>query len=134
MSEESREEAGERQQEDRIYDALNRLESPNFFLSMQVRERRAQAPSGRRMRDFLASRLRDLDPDGPLPGDGNTSVEAGGFPSSRSRRAPSDEASQASGLSGSSRRERNGDFDFALGCQFQQPEGVAAELENGCPS
>ena len=67
MSDESREEAAERRQEDRIYDALNELESPNFFLSMQVHERCAQAPSARRMRGFLASRLGDLDPDGPVP-------------------------------------------------------------------
>jgi hypothetical protein len=67
VSDESKKETSERRQDDRIYDALNELESPNFFLSMQVHQRCAQAPSARRMRNFLAARLADLDPDSPVP-------------------------------------------------------------------
>lgn len=67
VSDEPSEETAARRLEDSIYDSLNQLESPNFFLRMQVNERGTQTPSGRRMRHFLTSRLTDLDPDGPLP-------------------------------------------------------------------
>jgi hypothetical protein len=67
VSDEAREETAARRLEDGIYDSLNELESPNFFLSMRINERSTQSPSGRRMRQFLTSRLTDLDPDGSLP-------------------------------------------------------------------
>lgn len=56
----------EREQEDRIYDALNQLDSPNFFLKIQILGRTSQAPSARRIRHFLRAHLLNLDPDGPI--------------------------------------------------------------------
>lgn len=67
VRDESKDEAGCRNQEDRIYDALNEIDSPNFFLKIQIHERSAQAPSARRLRHFLQTQLRNLDPDGPIP-------------------------------------------------------------------
>ena len=80
VSDESKEETAARRLEDRIFDSLHELESPNFFLSMQINERGTQSPSARRMRHLLTSRLADLDPDGPLPdGDDSNCLERQAF-------------------------------------------------------
>jgi hypothetical protein len=67
VREESEEEAASLKRQALIYDALNELDSPNFFLGVQIREHTKQLPSTRRMRGFLSSELAKLDPDGPLP-------------------------------------------------------------------
>ena len=46
-----------------IYDSLDRLDSPNFFLWLQVYEEGQASPSGRRLRHALARWLARLDPD-----------------------------------------------------------------------
>ena len=67
VRDESDEETAARAREDRVYDALNRLDSPNFFIKVEIIQSSTQMPSGRRMRHLLAGHLRQLDPDGVLP-------------------------------------------------------------------
>ena len=48
-----------------VIDGLNNsLDSPNFFVSVQVEDMPLHSPSISRMRRFLEDRLRGLDPDG----------------------------------------------------------------------
>jgi hypothetical protein len=46
-----------------VYDALDRLESPNFFIGMNIQGAPATPPPARQMRSFLAQKLKSLDPD-----------------------------------------------------------------------
>lgn len=46
-----------------VYDTLNRLESPNFFLQLNIRGTPETPPSGRRLRTELSMWLAQLDPD-----------------------------------------------------------------------
>lgn len=47
-----------------VYDSLNRLDSPNFFLSMSIKYSTDKAPSAKRMRQELSRWLSKLNPDG----------------------------------------------------------------------
>lgn len=67
VRDETTEEAADRVRESLVYDALNELDSPNFFLRVQIIESSTRTPSGRLMRHFLSPRLQQLDPDGALP-------------------------------------------------------------------
>jgi hypothetical protein len=80
-----------------VYDGLNKLESPNFFLSVQTDQASNVQPSGRKMRQQLAQWLEGLDPDvvaaqqhagaGPkICQHSITTTPAGVFTSERSRR------------------------------------------------
>lgn len=60
-TDESRDETAARARMNAVYDALNRMESPNFFLGIQVRGAPETPPSARRMRDFLEAQLATLD-------------------------------------------------------------------------
>jgi hypothetical protein len=46
-----------------VYDALNQLDSPNFFLGMDLEGTPETPPSAKSMRAFLQERLENLDPD-----------------------------------------------------------------------
>jgi hypothetical protein len=46
-----------------VYDALDRLDSPNFFLGVQVRGVLKKAPPAKHIRAFLTRKLAGLDPD-----------------------------------------------------------------------
>lgn len=46
-----------------VYDTLNRLDSPNFFLWMNLQGEPKTSPPGRQMADFLNKELKKLDPD-----------------------------------------------------------------------
>ena len=48
---------------DQVYDTLDRLDSPNFFVGVEIKNLPPHAPSGSNMRSFLDSQLRHLDPD-----------------------------------------------------------------------
>jgi hypothetical protein len=48
---------------DQIYDTLDRLDSPNFFVGVEIKNLPPHAPSGSNMRSFLDVQLRHLDPD-----------------------------------------------------------------------
>jgi hypothetical protein len=52
-----------RARDDKTYDALNELESPNFFLEVETTRVSNEQPSARRMRTALSDWLRTLDPD-----------------------------------------------------------------------
>jgi len=60
---ESRAKAAARARINEVYDALNRLDSPNFFLGLSVRGAPGTPPSARDMKAFLRKKLADLDPD-----------------------------------------------------------------------
>lgn len=60
---ESTEGAAERARMSDVYDALNRLESPNFFIGVKLRGAPRTPPPARQIRSFLADRLAALDPD-----------------------------------------------------------------------
>ncbi|MBI1885811.1 MAG: hypothetical protein HYS09_05805 [Chloroflexi bacterium] len=62
-SERSHEDQAAQARENIVYDALDRLDSPNFFIGMNLRGAPKTPPSARRMRAFLADRLKALDPD-----------------------------------------------------------------------
>lgn len=49
--------------EDQVYDALNRLNSPNFYLALQVENVGSESPSAAKLRPKLESWLQSLDPD-----------------------------------------------------------------------
>jgi hypothetical protein len=49
--------------ENRVYDSLNKMKSPNFFIGLRVRGAPATSPPDKKIRDSLESRLADLDPD-----------------------------------------------------------------------
>ncbi len=59
----TKEEMGAEARKNEVYDAINRLESPNFFIGMEIEGSPEQPPSARKMRSFLTEKLNDLDPD-----------------------------------------------------------------------
>lgn len=48
---------------DRLYDEINKLDCPDFFLSVDIRSDGASDPRGRQVRKALREWLEDLDPD-----------------------------------------------------------------------
>ncbi len=59
----SREESAEEARTAQVYDAINRLDSPNFFLGLRVRGAPATPPAAARLRPQLERWLATLDPD-----------------------------------------------------------------------
>lgn len=59
----TKEEMGAEARKNEVYDAINRLDSPNFFIGIDIEGSPQSPPSARRMRDFLSARLRELNPD-----------------------------------------------------------------------
>jgi len=49
--------------ENQIYDTLNRMNSPNFFIGVKVNGAPTTSPPGAKMRSFLEDKLSNLDPD-----------------------------------------------------------------------
>lgn len=49
--------------ENQVYDTLNRMKSPNFFIGLKVHGAPETSPPGRMIRSFLERRLAELDPD-----------------------------------------------------------------------
>jgi len=49
--------------ENQVYDTLNRMKSPNFFIGVKVRGTPTTSPPGAKMRRFLERELSNLDPD-----------------------------------------------------------------------
>lgn len=62
-SDESEAEAAANARMDAVYDALNRLESPNFFIGMELRGAPETPPPARQIRAFLEEHLVPLNPD-----------------------------------------------------------------------
>lgn len=60
---EPREEAAARARMNQVYDVLNRLESPNFFIGVRLRAYPEAPPPAGDIRRFLAEKLENLDPD-----------------------------------------------------------------------
>jgi hypothetical protein len=60
---ETNEEAAARARMHAVYDAINRMDSPHFFIGMNVRGTPDTAPPGRQIRALLERQLADLDPD-----------------------------------------------------------------------
>lgn len=60
---ESEAEAAQRSRVNVVYDALDRLNSPNFFIGVKVRGALRTAPPARDIRSFVARHLASLDPD-----------------------------------------------------------------------
>lgn len=60
---ESPDEVGARKRTEVVYDALNRMESPNFFIGMDVLGSPATPPPVAALRRFLEKQLASLDPD-----------------------------------------------------------------------
>jgi len=56
-------EAAAKARESVVYDALDRMRSPNFFILIRVRGSPTTPPDAKAMRRFLKRKLRDLDPD-----------------------------------------------------------------------
>jgi len=56
-------ETGARARENQVYDSLNRMESPNFFIGLTVHGAPNSPPPGRRIREFLEQKLARSDPD-----------------------------------------------------------------------
>ncbi len=48
---------------DQVYDALKRLDSPDFFIGIEIEQSPKHPPSAARLRSFLARNLQELDPD-----------------------------------------------------------------------
>ncbi|NQT22095.1 MAG: hypothetical protein HQ579_01510 [Candidatus Omnitrophica bacterium] len=46
-----------------VYDALNRMESPNFFIEMEIIGAPKTPPSAKKIKAFLANQLKHLNPD-----------------------------------------------------------------------
>jgi hypothetical protein len=59
-TDETREETAARARMNQVYDTLNRLESPDYYLGMDLRGEPATPPSGRNMRNFLEQRIAGL--------------------------------------------------------------------------
>ena len=59
----SAEDMGEKARIDQVYDTLNDMQSPNFFLAIRPRGAPAAQPSGKRIRQELGQWLAALDPD-----------------------------------------------------------------------
>ena len=70
----SEEEAAAKARESVVYDALDRMKSPNFFLLIRLRGSPSTPPPGGRMRRFLERELAKLDPDEVA-----TRYETGGY-------------------------------------------------------
>lgn len=66
-TDESRAETAARARTNAVYDALNRLDSPNFFLGMRLRGAPETPPPARLIRTFLEERLAPLNPDEIAP-------------------------------------------------------------------
>jgi hypothetical protein len=62
-SDETEAEAGARARMNTVYDALDRLDSPDFFIGLDLRGAPDTPPPARRIRSFLAQRLSALDPE-----------------------------------------------------------------------
>jgi hypothetical protein len=60
---ESEEDRAEKARMNVVYDVLNRLNSPNFFIGMKFKGAPETPPSARKMMSFLAERLATLNPD-----------------------------------------------------------------------
>ena len=71
---ESREETAARARMDAVYDALNRMESPNFFIGMKVKGAPETSPPARQIRALLKQHLARLDPEAI-----SRDLDAGGF-------------------------------------------------------
>ena len=63
VTNESDKEVAARNRENVVYDALNRLKSPNFFIGLNISGSPNTSPSAKRMRKFIKDRLDLLDPD-----------------------------------------------------------------------
>ena len=59
----SDEEAAMAARKDQVYDTINRMKSPNFFICLEVTGAPNTPPRGRNLRNFLERQLADLDPD-----------------------------------------------------------------------
>jgi len=73
-TDETREESAARARMNAVYDVINRMDSPNFFIGMKVRGMPDTPPPGRQIRTFLQHQLADLDPDAL-----GRAFEVGGF-------------------------------------------------------
>lgn len=56
-------EAANKARENQVYDTLNRMKSPNFFIGLKVHGAPGTPPPGRRIRNFLERETAALDPD-----------------------------------------------------------------------
>ena len=56
-------EAANKARKNQVYDTLNRMKSPNFFIGLEVRGAPGTPPPGRRIRNFLERQIAGLDPD-----------------------------------------------------------------------
>jgi hypothetical protein len=63
VSDESDEEAAGRARVNAVYDALDRLDSPDFFVGMRISGLPVSQPPARQIRAFLARNLASVDPD-----------------------------------------------------------------------
>ncbi len=61
-TDESREQTAARARMNQVYDALNRMNSPNFFIGMTLAGAPSTTPPARRIRAFLERELSRLDP------------------------------------------------------------------------
>jgi hypothetical protein len=59
-----------------VYDTINRLDSPDFFLGMNLRGAPDTPPPGRKIREQLAAWLDDLDPDAVIEDYERRGIEA----------------------------------------------------------
>ena len=59
----SDEDTSAKARENQVYDTLNRMKSPNFFIGVKVRRAPTTNPPGKKMRSFLQNNLSSLDPD-----------------------------------------------------------------------
>jgi hypothetical protein len=62
-SDQSEEEMAAEARKNQVYDALNRLDSPNFYIGMDLRGAPATPPSARKLRAFIGKQLAQLNPD-----------------------------------------------------------------------
>ncbi len=63
VSDETAEQAAARARMNDVYDVLNRMESPDFFVGMKLKGAPKTSPPAKRIKSFLAERIRLLDPD-----------------------------------------------------------------------
>jgi len=59
----SDEDTSTKARENQVYDALNRMKSPNFFIGVKVHKAPTSNPPGAKIRRFLERKLSNLDPD-----------------------------------------------------------------------
>ncbi len=59
----SEDEVAAKKRENIVYDTLDKMESPNFFLEIKVKNYSKAPPSGAKWRKILKKRLSELDPD-----------------------------------------------------------------------